>query len=154
MTDTIKEKAFYEAQKYVATQEWVDIREELERDIEWLTDYILEDATREQTLDHSRNMMRGKGIEIVKAYQERIDNPHLQKILQFVIIDDNRSRLLIPAELSEDIVCFSEKDWARRKRMILRYIADFEKIYWQREEKDNNESVEAWLKPLDEGISL
>lgn len=68
-------------------------------------------------------------MELVKQYKERINNPHLQKVLQFVIIDDNKTRLLIPAEVSEDAICFSEKDWARRRRLILRYIADFDKIY-------------------------
>jgi hypothetical protein len=58
MTDTIKEKSFYEAQKYVATQEWIDIREEANREIETLKDYILEDAVLPQDIVYSRNQIR------------------------------------------------------------------------------------------------
>ena len=58
MTDTIKEKSFYEAQKYVATQEWIDIRDEINKEIEILKDYILEDAILPQDITYSRNQIR------------------------------------------------------------------------------------------------
>ena len=34
MNETIKEKKFYEVQKFVATKEWTDLRDDLERDIQ------------------------------------------------------------------------------------------------------------------------
>jgi hypothetical protein len=58
MTETIKEKSFYEAQKYIATQEWIDINTELDWKIQALKDYILEDATLPQHITLSKNMLR------------------------------------------------------------------------------------------------
>ena len=58
MTDTIKEKQFYETQKYIATQEWLDIKSELDQKITNLKDYILEDAILPQPITLSKNMLR------------------------------------------------------------------------------------------------
>jgi hypothetical protein len=58
MTDTIKEKQFYEAQKYVATQEWLDIQAEIDQKIIDLKDYILGDSILPQSITLSKNMMR------------------------------------------------------------------------------------------------
>ena len=153
MTDTIKEKSFYEAQKYVATQEWLDIQSEVDQKIEDLKDYILEDSILPQSITLSKNMMRWLGKELELRYVDRINNDHLKKVLLY-IVKDNEERLLIPEEESCDILKFSEKDWARRERRILQYISDFGRIYWQDKETDNNESVEAWLNSLSQGIFL
>ena len=129
MTDTIKEKSFYEAQKYVATQEWIDIRDEINREIETIKSYILEDATLPQEIVYSRNQIRGLANAVVEEYISKINNPHLQKVLRVCIIEDNNERLLMASNNSNDIKEFSDKDWLRRERYILRYIADFDRIY-------------------------
>jgi hypothetical protein len=56
--ETIKGKSFYEAQKYIATQEWIDIQAEIDKKISDLKDYILEDSILPQSITLSKNMMR------------------------------------------------------------------------------------------------
>ena len=129
MTDTIKEKSFYEAQKYVATQDWIDIRDELTRKIETIKNYILEDSELPQEIIYSRNQIRGLANAIVEDYITKIDNTHLQQVLRVCIVEDNNERLLMVTEESNDVKKFSDKDWLRRERYILKYIADFGRIY-------------------------
>ena len=154
MTETIKEKSFYEAQKYIATQEWIDIREEANKEIETLKDYILEDAVLPQDIVYSRNQIRWLCNQLISSYITRINNAHLQQVLRVCIMEDNNERLLIVKEKSEDLKEFSDKDWLRRKRYILRYIVEFDRIYWQEKESDNNGSVEDWQNSLSQGIFI
>lgn len=154
MNDTIKEKEFYETQKYIATQEWIDIRDSINARITELSAYILEDAILPQPLTKSRNMMRWLWNELASKYIELINNKHLKWMLQMFLINDNNERLLMPTEKSCDIIEYSDKDWCRRERRILRYIADFDKIYWQDKDWDDNEDVEDWMNSLSEGILL
>ena len=41
--NTIKELEFYNVQKYIATQEWIDVRDEIFARMEELKDFILAD---------------------------------------------------------------------------------------------------------------
>jgi len=44
-------------------------------------------------------------------------------------VEDNNERLLMVTEESNDVKKFSDKDWLRRERYILKYIEDFDRIY-------------------------
>jgi len=154
MTDTIKEKSFYETQKYIATQEWLDIKAELDLKIDTLKDYILEDAILPQPITLSKNMLRWRGKELALQYIAKINCEHLKWMLMMCIVKDNEERIMTPYEVSCDKLEFSEKDWSRREIRILRYIALFSKIYWQEEKENDNGTVEAWLNSLTQGIFI
>lgn len=127
--NTIKEKQFHEAQEYIASHEWQELKKEIDTKIEEGREFIVADLLSPQSLVYSRNNLRGKTIELVKEYIGKINNEHLQKVLKVYIIDDSKERACIPTELSEDKLAYSEKDWVRRERRILQYISGFDKVY-------------------------
>lgn len=127
--NTIKEKQFHEAQEYIASHEWQELKKQIDTKIEEGREFIVADLLSPQSLIYSRNNLRGKTIELVKEYIGKINNEHLQKVLKVCLIDDSEERACIPTELSEDKQSYSEKDWVRRERRILQYISGFDKVY-------------------------
>ena len=57
--NTIKEKPFYECQKYIATAEWKELKEKIDLEIDTLREFILDDAKLPQEIKYSRNQIRG-----------------------------------------------------------------------------------------------
>lgn len=57
--NTIKEKPFYEAQKYIATTEWKELKSKIDLEIDTLREFILEDSNLPQKIKYSRNQIRG-----------------------------------------------------------------------------------------------
>jgi hypothetical protein len=121
--NTIKEKEFHEAQEYIASNAWKELKKEIDSKIDESRGFIVSDLLTPQEMSYSRNMLRGKAIELVNEYIGKIENEHLQKVLKVCIVDDNEERSCIPTQISEDTICFSHKDWVRRERMILKYIS-------------------------------
>lgn len=151
--ETIKEKQFHDAQEYIASKKWKAIKKWIDKRIAEAREFIIADLVVPQSLEYSRNMLRGKTAELVKEYIKKIENEHLQKVLQVCLIDDSHERACIPTEVSEDTQCYSSKDWVRRERRILQYIADFDRVYWQEEAPDDN-SKEGWQKSIAEWIFI
>lgn len=127
--NTIKEKEFHDAQEYISSKEWKEVKKEIDTRIIESRDYIIEDALTPQPLVYSRNIMRGKGKVLALELMEKISNEHLKKVIHVCIVQDNEERLLTPTEESNDIIKYSDKDWLRRERRILQYISDFDKVY-------------------------
>lgn len=152
--NTIKEKHFYEAQKYISSSDWKELKKEIDSKIYENREFIISDLLAPQEMVYSRNMLRGKAIELVNEYIEKIDNEHLQEVLRVCIIYDNEERSCIATQISEDVICFSHKDWVRRERMILKYISSFDSIYWQDNIHEDNGGTEGWKNSLESGISI
>lgn len=151
--NTIKEKQFHEAQEYIASHEWQELKKDIDTQISESRDFIVADLLVPQSLVYSRNMLRGKTIELVNKYIEKIHNEHLQKVLKVCLVDDSEERACIPTQVSEDIIAYSEKDWVRRERRILEYISGFDKVYWQDSIPDDNVR-EGWQKSIEEWIFI
>lgn len=73
------------AQKYFFTDEWREIKKEIETELIQTEEFLQQDNHLIPELNHSYNSMNNHTIVIMEKYRDRITNPTIQRSINMVV---------------------------------------------------------------------